>query len=563
MPRPQRSPNAAVRAEPRGIGTARARDPLAREVKLLGALLGQVIVEQEGVELLELVERIRRAPSAPQTGTAEDRRTLAAALDTSILSAPRSHPAFALYSTGQPRRGEERVRRLRRRARRSPHAIVDGSVADALDRLRRAGVPPVRRRSVVDGLSVSLVLTAHPTEARRRTMLMALRRCYHLLDRLDDPRLTPGEDAEARRRLREEITVLWHTSPLRVQAVTAVDEVRSVMAFFDESLFVVTPRLYRAVDAALDEAPDITGPARDSGRTGARPPVVRPFLEWGSWVGGDRDGNPNVTAATTREAVRIQADHALRGYEAVVRRLSQTVAATRPALGVPSRLREQLDRDELELPETAADTARRFPAEPWRQALVHIEERLRRTRRRVVDGIAEEGGFGRVDDLLAAIDVLRDALVSEGMARVANGELWTCVAGGTFGFHALGLEIRQHSEVHGRALAALRDGSTEGVDAAPGVPVEEVLETFRAVAAIQAELGERACHRYVISFTRGARDVLDVLRLADAAGAIVNLDVVPCSSRRTRSRHPAPSWTSCSRTPGTGSTSYPGTGARR
>lgn len=531
MPRRQRSPNAAVRAEPRGIGTARARDPLAREVKLLGALLGQVIVEQEGVELLELVERIRRAAIAlRRTGTAEDRRTLAAALDD--VDPQRAEVlirAFALYfQLANLAEEKERVRRLRRRARRSPHAIVDGSVADALDRLRRAGVPPVRRRSVVDGLSVSLVLTAHPTEARRRTMLMALRRCYRLLDRLDDPRLTPGEDAEARRRLREEITVLWHTSPLRVQAVTAVDEVRSVMAFFDESLFVVTPRLYRAVDAALDEAPDITGPARDSGRTGARPPVVRPFLEWGSWVGGDRDGNPNVTAATTREAVRIQADHALRGYEAVVRRLSQTVAATRPALGVPSRLREQLDRDELELPETAADTARRFPAEPWRQALVHIEERLRRTRRRVVDGIAEEGGFGRVDDLLAAIDVLRDALVSEGMARVANGELldlrWQVA---TFGFHALGLEIRQHSEVHGRALAALRDGSTEGVDAAPGVPVEEVLETFRAVAAIQAELGERACHRYVISFTRGARDVLDVLRLADAAGAIVNLDVVP------------------------------------
>jgi phosphoenolpyruvate carboxylase len=244
MPRAERPSNAAVRAEPRSIGTARARDPLAREIKLLGALLGQVIVEQEGEELLDLVERIRRAAIAVRkTGTAEDRRALSAALDavepqrTEVLIR-----AFGLYfQLANLAEEKERVRRLRRRARRSTHAIVDGSIADALDRLRRARVSRTRRQAIVDGLSVALVLTAHPTEARRRTMLMALRRCYRLLDQLDDPRLTPGEDAEIRRRLREEITLLWHTSPLRIQAVSALDEVRSVMAFFDESLFVVTP----------------------------------------------------------------------------------------------------------------------------------------------------------------------------------------------------------------------------------------------------------------------------------------------------------------------------------
>lgn len=531
MARPERSSNAAVSAEPRGIGTARARDPLAREIKLLGALLGQVIVEQEGVALLELVERIRRAAIAlRRSGTAEDRRALSSALD--AVEPPRMEVlirAFGLYfQLANLAEEKERVRRLRRRARRSAHAIVDGSVADALDRLRRAGVSRTRRRAIVDHLSVSLVLTAHPTEARRRTMLMALRRCYRLLDQLDDPRLTPGEDAEIRRRLREEITLLWHTSPLRVQAVTPLDEVRSVMAFFDETLFVVTPRLYRALDAALDETPDARGPARDSGHTGARPPLAQPFLEWGSWVGGDRDGNPNVTAAITRQAVRIQADHALRGYAAVVRRLGQTIAATRPELGVPTHLREQLSRGERELTEVAADAARRFPAEPWRQVLVHLEERLRRTRRRLVDGSVEEGSFRSVEELLVAIDVLRDALASEGMTRVAHGELldlrWQVE---TFGFHGLGLEIRQHSEVHAQALRSLREGAADDAEASPGVPVTEVLETFRTVADIQADLGERACHRYVISFTRGARDVLDVLELADTAGAPVRLDVVP------------------------------------
>jgi phosphoenolpyruvate carboxylase len=531
MSPPETHANAAVRAEPRGIGTARARDALAREVKLLGALLGQVIVEQEGEELLDLVERIRRGAIAlRRTGAAEQRRALAAALDT--VDPRRAEVlirAFALYfQLANLAEEKERVRRLRRRARRSTHAIVDGSIVDALDRLRRARVPRTERREIADHLSISLVLTAHPTEARRRTMLMALRRCYALLDQLDDPRLTPGDDAEVRRRLREEITLLWHTSPLRVQAVTPLDEVRSVMAFFDESLFVVTPRLYRALDAALDEGHDARGPARDSGMTGTRSPQVRPFLEWGSWVGGDRDGNPNVTAATTREAVRIQADHTLRGYQAVVHRLGQTIAATSPLAGLPRALLDQLTRDQEELPEVAADAVRRFPAEPWRQVLVQIEERLGRTRRRIVEGVTAPGAYASVEELLATIDVLRDALVAQGMARVAHGDLldlrWQVE---TFGFHALALEVRQHSEAHARALELLRSGRAEGADATPGVPVHEVLETFRAVSAIQAELGERACHRYVISFTRGARDVLDVLDLADAAGAPAGIDVVP------------------------------------
>jgi phosphoenolpyruvate carboxylase len=535
MPRAESRPNAAVRAEPRGIGTAGARDPLAREVKLLGALLGQVIVEQEGEELLELVERIRRAAIAlRRTDSAEDRRALAAQLDavdprrTEVLIR-----AFGLYfQLANLAEEKERVRRLRRRARRSPRGIVDGSVMDAMDRLRRAGISRARRLASIESLSIALVLTAHPTEARRRTMLMALRRCYHLLEQLDDPRLTPVEDTEVRRQLRQEITLLWHTSPLRVQAVTPLDEVRSVMAFFDESLFVVTPRLYRVLDGALDEAPESgvnRGPARDTGQTGTRPPRVVPFLEWGSWVGGDRDGNPYVTADITRQAVRIQADHVLRGYEAVVHRLSQTIAATVPAERLPGAFLGHLSRAGSQLPAVAQDVARRFPGEPYRQDLVLLGERLHRTRLRIVDGTPGEGGFANVEELLEALDVLGDALLAQGLVRVAHGDLlalrWQVA---TFGFHALDLEIRQHSEVHLRALELLREPRSDpGAEASPGVPVSEVLETFRAMSDIQRELGERACHRYVISFTRSARDVLDVLDLAAASAAPVALDLVP------------------------------------
>ena len=550
MPHADQRPNAAVRAEPRGIGTAGARDPLAREVKLLGALLGEVIVEQEGEELLDLVERIRRATIALRRSDSPDaRRALAAEMD--AIELPHAEVlirAFGLYfQLINLAEEKQRVRRLRSWARQSPHGILDGSVAEAVEVLRRAGVPLSRARASLEQLSVGLVLTAHPTEARRRTLLIALRRCYRLLDELDDPRLTPTEDAEIRRRLREAISLLWHTSPLRVQAPTPLDEVRSAMAFFDESLFVVTPRLYRALDRALDRqaAPPVAA-ARDTGMTGTRPPRMSAFMEWGSSIGGDRDGNPNVTAAITREALRIQADHVLRGYEAVVHRLSQTIAATAVAGRLGPGFRSQLARDERELPETAADVRRRFPEEPYRKRLAFVEERLRRTRRHLVAGAPSDGGFASPRVFIGVLDELRDALVAQGLARVAYGDLldlrWQVE---TFGFHALSLEVRQHSAVHRRALEMLAEAGvtgaapTDGVDAAfvppellaqdasAGVPLSEVLGTFEAIRQLQGAFSEDACHRYVVSFTHGEQDVLDVLRLAAIAGGPRTLDVVP------------------------------------
>jgi phosphoenolpyruvate carboxylase len=548
-------PNAAVRAEPTGVGTSGARDPLAREVKLLGALLGEVIVEQEGEDLLDLVERIRLAAIAlRRSDSPEDRRAMAAEMD--AIDLPRAEVlirAFGLYfQLANLAEEKQRVRRLRSRARQADHGLLDGSVAEAVEMLRRVGVPLSRARASLEQLSVGLVLTAHPTEARRRTLLIALRRCYRLLDALDDPRLTPTEDAEIRRRLREAISLLWHTSPLRVLAPTPLDEVRSAMAFFDESLFVVTPQLYRALDRALDRDPGSLAAAPDTGMTGTRPPRMRAFMEWGSWIGGDRDGNPNVTADLTRETLRIQADHVLRGYEAVVHRLSQTIAATAPAGRLGPGFRAQLARDERDLPETAADVRRRFPEEPYRQRLAFIEERLRRTRRHLVAGAPLEGGFASPHAYIAVLDELRDALVAQGLGRVAYGDLlelrWQVE---TFGFHALSLEVRQHSGVHGRALELLREAGVVDVsgvvvspaargnaapelspellarETSPGVPLGEVLGTFRAIRDIQETYSEDACHRYVVSFTHSEEDVLDVLRLAWVAGVPRSLDVVP------------------------------------
>jgi phosphoenolpyruvate carboxylase len=504
-------PNAAVRAEPRAVGTSGARDPLAREVKLLGALLGQVIVEQEGNAALSLVERVRKATIAlrragPGAGAAGRRRLTTDLADVSLHDAEVLIRAFSLYFwLTNLAEEKQRVRSLRQRARRDPGAAIDESAAAAIATLRRSGARHDDVLRLMARLQVAPVLTAHPTEARRRTLIVALRRVYRLLDRFDDSRLTPDEDADIRQRLREEISLLWHIAPVRTIAPGPLDEVRSAMALFDESLFVVVPRLYRAVGRAVAGGADAV--------------AVPAFLIFGSWIGGDRDGNPRVTAQVSLDTMAIQFDHVLRGYEQVCRRLSQTVTVRAAA---NEAIAARLAADVRALPEIAREQEARFPDEPFRRRFAYVAERLRRSR-----ADAGEGGYpdaAAFADELAEIDA---ALRQMGLARVADGELrdlrWQLE---TFGFHGLSLEVRQHSAVHEACLSA-RDDSAE---AAPGVSVAEVRDMFRAIAEIQSRYGEAACQRYVISFTRSATDVRNVLRLAREGwgdGRPPALDVVP------------------------------------
>ena len=519
-------PNQAIRAEPRSVGTAHARDPLAREVRLLGALLGQVIAEQEGPAALDLVERVRgraialRRRDRPAAG--HDPHDGLAALDLPDLEllARAFSTFFQLANLAEER---ERVRALRRRDRAAGGAPARGSVAAAVVRLAAAGDDLDTVAARIAELRVCPVLTAHPTEARRRTILLALRRIYGLLDDLDDARLTPEGDADLRRRLREEMTVLWRTADLRVDRPTPLDEVRSAMVFFDATLFTTTPRLYRALDAALDRlAPGLPpgAAAPDAGRSGTRPPRVPAFLRWGSWIGGDRDGHPLVTAETTLGALRIQADHVLHGHAAAAARLMVDVAARPRGGSTPPSISRRLLSDADDLPETMRELEQRFPREPYRRRLGAVAERLARTRSHLA-GLPgpQSGRYERPEALVAELAELGEALAGDGLGRVAHGALqdlrWQVE---TFGFHLASLEVRQHSAVHRAALAALT-GPSPAIDreVEPGVTAGEVLATFRAMAVAQRRFGEAACRRYVISFTERAADVGDALELARLA----------------------------------------------
>ncbi|CAA9542550.1 MAG: Phosphoenolpyruvate carboxylase [uncultured Thermoleophilia bacterium] len=534
-PRGRPSPNAAVRAEPAGIGSANARDPLSHEVRLLGALLGQTIVEQEGEELFELVERIRRAAVAarrsedPGAGDALPEVLAGLDLDRAEVVTRAFTRYFQLVNLAEER---HRVRTLRRRRRRAAHGRLGDSLAAAVATVRRAAGREALD-ALVARLSVVPVLTAHPTEARRRTLLVALRRCARQLARLDDPRLAPDEDADVRRRLREEIALLWRMADLRPSALTPLDEVRTVLAFFYETLFTLLPRLLRSLDAALDGPAPASAPAGDSGQSGTRPPRVPMFLRWGSWVGGDRDGNPTLTADLTETTLRLHADHVLRGLEAVATRLMQTVAATTPDERLDHPLRSRLARDAETMPDLDRRLRGRFPDEPYRRRLGFIAERLRRTRGFLTGTPGPQAGrYQNAAELDAELAELQESLIGIGLARVAWGELqdlrWQV---GTFGFHFASLEVRQHSRVHRAALEILQGGGDRDADVVPGVSAEEVLETFRGLARIQARFGVAAAHRYVISFAASSRDATDVLELARGATGPGDeppvLDIVP------------------------------------
>ena len=500
-------------------GTGRERDSaelpesMRRDVRLLGEVLGEVISESDGADLLADVERLRHAVIAARSAADRGSAQAAAAGDeimalVSAWSWDRAElvaRAFTVYfHLVNLAEEEQRVRALRQRD--SGDRPPRESLADAVDRLTAEGGAEHLNR-LLAGLRVHPVFTAHPTEARRRAVVASLRRVNELLNSIDDQRTGAAQQAEERRKLREEVDLLWRTAQLRVAGMAPADEVRSVMTAFDETLFRLVPAVYRELDHVLLGA---------ASGTAASP--VPPFIRFGSWVGGDRDGNPNVTAAVTREAAVIQAEHALRGLEAACGRIGRALTVYQDS--APPSLRRALAAASAEQPELLAEITARSPGEPYRAYLLYATERLAATRTRSLD-LAYAGPA----DFLADLRLVQSSLAEAGAVRQAYGELQHLIwQTETFGFHLAGLEVRQHSRVHAQALAELRAGGPQSA------MTQEVLETIRVMAWIQRRYGVDACRRYIISFTTSAQDIAAVYELAgyafpDGDGPV--LDVVP------------------------------------
>jgi phosphoenolpyruvate carboxylase len=465
--------------------TARQEIPpaLRRDVRLLGELLGKVIADSGGADLLRDVEKLRGlAIRARESGSYERQaENLVASwpLERSEMVARAFTCYFHLANLAEEHH-RARVLRERDRGPAPPPESLAATIHNLKPKLGRK-----RLAELVADLEIHPVFTAHPTEARRRAVVTAIRRVGEQLERLDDPRIADAERREAERRLIEEVDSLWRTAQLRTAQIQPLDEVRSFMAVFDETLFRIAPELLRSLDTALG-AP------------------ARPFLRFGSWIGGDRDGNPAVTADVTRETMAIQAEHALLALETVTNRVGRALTVDVETTPPSSALRRRIAK-----PST----------EPHRQFLLHVARRLQATR------LGDPSlAYGSAAQLLVELRLVRDSLAAAGAGRLAFGEVQHLVwQAETFGFHLAELEVRQHSRVHERALAEIRAGGPRSKLTC------EVLDTFGVMASLQERYGLDSCRRYVVSFTRSADDIAAVFELARHAtgGKVPALDVVP------------------------------------
>jgi phosphoenolpyruvate carboxylase len=471
---------------------------------MLGEQLGRVIQDYGGPDLLKDVEALRRSVILAREADAHERNAERIVNSWSLERAEQVARAFTCYfHLANLAEEHHRARVLRERDARGPQP--ESLAATVADLQRRHG----RRRMIemLSCLEVHPVFTAHPTEARRRAVVTAIRRVGAQLDRLDDPRSSEGERRESMRRLTEEVDTLWRTGQLRTTQVTPLDEVRSVMAVFDETLFLVVPEIYRALDAALAPADN-----------GIRAPVAPAFLRFGSWVGGDRDGNDSVTAKVTVETMAVQAEHALLALEAATTRIGRALTADAATTPPSADLRRRHAELRAQDPPRWAELDKRSPSEPHRQFLLHVADRLGATRR------GEAGAYKSTIDLISDLRSVQASLAGSKAPRQAYGELqhllWQAE---TFGLHLAELEVRQHSEVHEQALTEVRSEQELSPESL------EVLDTLGAIASVQARYGTGACRRYVVSFTRGVADIANVYELAEHAsgGRTPVLDVIP------------------------------------
>jgi phosphoenolpyruvate carboxylase len=453
-----------------------SQGPLRRDVRLLGALLGQVILEQEGQALYDVEERVRQTSRA---GDYEAVRDIVSHLP--IDEQGRLVRAFSLYF--QLANLAEQHHRIRRRRQ---YAIERRVAAESLDaafhQLQTAGVSDTQLRDAARRVSLELVLTAHPTEATRRTVLTAQFQISELLHRLDDPQLSEPGRRDIEDALAERITMLWQTDETRAKRPRVLDEIRHGLSFFEQSLF--------------DVAPALVGDYR------RRIPGAPLPLRFGSWIGGDQDGNPNAGPATLREAADRARELVLRRYADEVRDLARTMGVSRTLVDVNEAMLTSIAADEQRLADlTSTDINASADDEPYRRKLWLMYHRLLRT------AAAQSGGYGHVHEFVADLEVIDASLRAHHGERIANGRLASLRRRvELFGFHVAKLDVR----VHVRDLSGQTD---------------RIRETLRVVADLQRQHGPSACDTFILSGTTEPEPVFAAAALAREAG--LTLSIVP------------------------------------
>ncbi|WP_432506181.1 phosphoenolpyruvate carboxylase [Kineococcus arenarius] len=515
-----------------GVSSDEGHAALRASVRRLGELLGESLTRHEGADLLELVEQVRALAREPDDGT-KLAQLLSGVDDRTAIVLARAFTAYFQLANAseQLHRGLELSRR------------PSGGLDSALERLRDAvaagEADPRAVREVLGRLQLRPVFTAHPTESSRRSVLDLLLRITANVEASEDPQQRPTDALRGQRRLAELVDLLWQTDELRVERPRPADEARSALHYQRTLAADVLPDLLEDLDVGLAGA-GLDLPA------GARP------LRFGSWVGGDRDGNPNVTPEVTLEVLGLMHDAALDVLASAVRELRTELAASTQIVGVSEELAALLERDARLLPEVRADRERLNGEEPYRFELSYVLARLEGTRARLRSGSEHVEGldYSGPEEFLAELRLLQDSLRANDGELVADGSVARLVrTAHAVGFGLATLDVREHAERHHAALAAAYDRLGElvqpyasldrdsrrrllsreltghrpligaAVRSLTGTPAQ-VMHLFATIRTCLDRFGDDAIESYIVSMTRGVDDLLAVVVLAREVGLV-------------------------------------------
>jgi len=522
--------------------------PLRDDIRLLGRILGDTVREQRGAAAFDTVERIRQSSirfRRDEDGAAREE------LAHTLNSLPRGEAiqiirAFGFFSHLANIAEDQHHIRRNRAHRRNPSAPREGTMAHVLAQARAANVPPDRLRRFFAEAMVVPVLTAHPTEVRRKSMIDREMEVADLLAERDRYQLSDEEAATNEAALRRAILTLWQTNLLRRTRLQVTDEVNNGLAYYDYTFLKELPRFYADLEAEL-------------AGSGAGSTSLPSFLRMGSWIGGDRDGNPFVNEAVLRDALHLQSTKALRHYLGELRLLGAELSLDSRLVEVSPSLAELAARS----PDRSA--FRRY--EPYRRAITGIYARLAATARALDHGdplhtpVGSAAPYADSGELLAELTIIANSLVANGSELLAKGRLKDLRrAIDVFGFHLAAIDLRQNSDVHERVVGELLEAVQPGtnylglnesdrvrlllMELATARPLFSRFITYssetageigivRAAAEAHQRYGRAAVPHYVISKATSVSDVLEVGVLLKEAGLLeppggrLDVDIVP------------------------------------
>ena len=515
--------------------------PLIDDIRLLGRILGDVIREQEGVDAYELVEQVRKLSvafrrDADQEADRALKKLLKSLSGDQTVSVIRAFTYFSHLANLAEDRHHIRRRAVHERA----GETQEGSIEVALSRLRWAGIAPKTIAQTLASSYVAPVLTAHPTEVQRKSILDAERDIAQLLAVRDDIQvraqlynsakdaLTPRELAANEVLLRARVAQLWQTRLLRYSKLTVADEIENALSYYEATFLREIPKIYADLERELGQYP------------------VHSFLRMGQWIGGDRDGNPNVTAQTLQYALRSQADMALRHYLTEVHFLGGELSLSARLVAVSPEMQALAQR--------SPDTSEHRQDEPYRRALTGIYARLAATLKDLTGGdaarhaVAPQNAYAGAGEFLADLRVIEASLQSHHGKALAAARLHPLIrAVEVFGFHLATVDLRQSSDKHEEVVAellatariepdysSLQEAAKRALlikllnDARPlrvvGATYSEhtqgELAIFETARVLRERFGHEAIRHYIISHTETVSDLLEVLLLQKEVGLL-------------------------------------------